>query len=47
MVTLGVNGLREIGKGLVINNAAKMGKIQKCQIFPHFFCDIFLKNIQF
>ena len=29
--------LREIGKGLVIKNAAKMGKIQKCQIFPHFF----------
>ena len=24
-----------------------MGKIQKCQIFPHFFFDIFLKNIQF
>ena len=39
--------LREIGKGLVIKNDAKMVKIQKCRIFPHFFFDIFLKYIQF
>ena len=36
---------REIGKGLVIKNAAKMGKIQKCQIFPPFYFLTFSSKI--
>ena len=39
--------LREIGKGLVIKNAAKMGKIQECHIFPISFLTITSKISDF